>query len=120
MHLTPISVAYFAQIVLMTITSVFLFYRSRQPASNVPLLRFSSASFAGMASILAAMLCDGALNAPWNLYARFWIMSLVALQSIPLFGLLYSIPSWDARYRREFVIVLLLSSARLLYEVYWS
>lgn len=57
---------------------------------------------------------------PWQLYGRFWLMPLIAALALPLFGMLYHLPEWDASKRRELQFVFVLVSIRLLYELYWA
>lgn len=120
MQLTPVSVIYGVQIILIGLTSGFLFWRSRQPGSKVMLLRLAAAVFSITALLLLIIWGDVSLTPPWESYARFWSMPLVALQALPLFALLYHMPEWEPAQRRELQIVLALSSIRLLYELYWG
>jgi PAS domain S-box-containing protein len=120
MLLTPASVTYLAQLILTALTAGFLLWRSRQPDANVRLLRLAAAIFATTTVLLAALWADSSLHAPWALYARFFVMSLVAALALPLFALLYHLPEWEPGQQREFQIVALFLVARLLYELYWG
>jgi PAS domain S-box-containing protein len=119
--LSPATVIYAAQMVLMALTSGFLFWRSRVPAvPNRPVLRFSAGLFATTAALLLTVLLSSDFPAPWSYYARFWSMSLTALQGIWLFAMLYHLPEWNPAQRREVQIVMVLMTLRLAYELYWS
>ncbi|MEN9938162.1 MAG: hypothetical protein RLZZ387_4741 [Chloroflexota bacterium] len=120
MYLTPISVIYFALFILMVLTCTFLLVRSRQVRGCPEALHLAAAVFGTTALLMLTFWGDASLLAPWSLSVRFLSMTLVALLMLPLVAFLYRLLEYDPWRAWEPRIVLLLLSARLLYELYWS
>lgn len=97
-----------------------MLWRAQRLGSKPQLLFFAAAVLASMALVMALLWADASLVEPWDLYARFFLMSSMTLLAFPIFALFYHLPEWNSAQRREFQIVLVLSGLRLLFELYWS
>lgn len=119
--LTPTSVVYFCQIILTTLTAVYLGWRSLQPVDSQRQLRLAAGVFVVTALLLAIQWADVSAVGPWHHYARFLNAPVLALQGIVIFLFLYHVPEWDPREKREVAILMvILVGARLLPEIFMA
>ncbi|RRR72516.1 MAG: response regulator [Candidatus Viridilinea halotolerans] len=120
LHFTPTSAIYFTHTLLAALTSSFLFWRAQQVPQKKNMLRAAAATFMAIGIALFLTLIEISLAEPHNYYATFFIMSAMALISLPLLVFIYHLPVWSSRHRREFQFAFGFMLLRLLYELHWG